>query len=57
MPGDHVKIVPAEYLVQSRPDICLLLAWNFADEILAQQAAFRAIGGKFLLPAPSIQLV
>ena len=57
MAGAHVPIVPAEELAQRAPDVTLLLAWNFADEILAQQQAYRAAGGKFLIPIPEVRLI
>lgn len=56
-PGARLPILPAEALVQSRPDYCLLLTWNFADEILEQQAAYRAAGGKFVVPVPQVRIV
>ena len=57
MPGSHVPIVPAEELAKRQPDVTLLLAWNFSDEILSQQQAYRAAGGKFLIPIPEVSLV
>ena len=39
-------------LVEERPDDLLLLAWNFADEIVAQQREFAAAGGTFYVPVP-----
>lgn len=57
MPGVHVPIVPAEHLAASAPDYCLLLTWNFADEILAQQSAYRRDGGQFILPVPEPTIV
>ena len=57
MPGSHVPILPSEELAQRAPDVTLLLAWNFADDILAQQQAYRNAGGQFLIPIPVVNLV
>jgi SAM-dependent methyltransferase len=56
MPGVGIPIVAAEELERRRPDYTLLLAWNFADEILEQQHNYRAAGGTFIIPVPAISL-
>lgn len=56
MPGVGIPILAAEELERRRPDYTLLLAWNFADEILEQQKHYRAAGGTFIVPVPTVSL-
>ncbi len=56
-PGTHIPVVETERLVEDRPDYVLLLAWNFADEIVEQQAAYREAGGRFIVPIPDVRIL
>jgi hypothetical protein len=52
MPGQHVPIVQPRHLLEDPVDVVLLLVWNFAGEVLKQQQAYRARGGRFVIPIP-----
>jgi hypothetical protein len=57
MPGTHQPIRPVEALLEEQPDYVLILAWNFAEEIMRQQAAYTEAGGKFIVPVPSPEVI
>ena len=38
MPGQHIPIRHPDQLVADQPDYVLLLVWNFAGEVMRQQA-------------------
>lgn len=56
-PGMHIPVVSPERIREAKPDYLLILAWNFADEIMGQQEEFRAAGGKFIIPIPEPRIV
>lgn len=56
-PGMHLPVYPADAVLERQPDYLLILAWNFADEIMAQQAEFVRRGGRFILPLPHPRIV
>lgn len=57
LPGVRIPIRSPEVLVEEMPDAVLVLAWNFADEIMEQQAAYREAGGTFVVPLPTPRIV
>ena len=57
-PGTHIPIVSPDKIID-KGDGCLalLLAWNFADEIMNNLKNFKRNGGKFIIPIPHPKII
>jgi len=56
-PGKHIPVYAENRLTIDRPNYVLILAWNFADEIIEKEKDFRKNGGKFIIPIPKLKIV
>jgi hypothetical protein len=53
-PGYHIPVVPSSAIAEKRPDYLVILAWNFADSIIAKNQAFP---GHWIVPVPTVRVV
>lgn len=56
-PGNGIPIVDRSFLESDPPDYLLILAWNFAREIMENTASYSEQGGKYIIPIPSFSIV
>ena len=56
-PGTHIKIENDDKLLKDRPDYALILAWNFAEEIMGNLKEFKKKNGRFIIPIPKPVIV
>lgn len=56
-PGSWIPVRPPEMLLKDQPDYALLLAWNFAPEIIARETEYQKRGGRFIVPIPEPRIV
>ena len=56
-PGSWIPVRPPEQLLADQPDYALLLAWNFAPEIVGREQEYQRLGGRFILPIPEPRIL
>ncbi|MDO8757166.1 MAG: class I SAM-dependent methyltransferase [Elusimicrobiota bacterium] len=56
-PGSHIPVLPDSELLKRKPDYALLLAWNFAPEIMNNLKEYVKKGGRFIIPIPRPRVV
>ena len=56
-PGTHIPVLPVSTVLDRQPDYLLILAWNFADEIMEQQREYQKNGGRFIVPIPKPKVI
>jgi len=56
-PGSWIPVRPPEMLLKDQPDYALLLAWNFAPEILKRETEYQKRGGRFIVPIPEPKII
>lgn len=56
-PGRHLEVRPSTTLYEQGPDVVVILAWQYADAIIAKHEGYLENGGEFLIPLPKVRSV
>jgi 2-polyprenyl-3-methyl-5-hydroxy-6-metoxy-1,4-benzoquinol methylase len=56
-PGGNIPIYSDMRILKEKPDYAIILAWNFAKEIINNNKLFLKNGGKFITPIPKIKII
>jgi SAM-dependent methyltransferase len=52
MPGKHIPVLPTNVIYERKPDVLLILAWNFAAPIMKAHPNFK---GTWIVPIPELK--
>jgi len=56
-PRPRSAVISRARIREDKSDYMILLAWNYADEIMTQQTAYAAGGGRSIVPLPEVRVV
>jgi SAM-dependent methyltransferase len=57
LPGTHIPIHHPDRILETRPDLVLILPWNLRQEIVGQMSGIAAWGGRFVVPIPEVEVI
>jgi hypothetical protein len=55
--GVHILVIDPKDIESKKPDYLLLLAWNFANELMAKTKNHQRRGGKYIVPIPKVKII
>ena len=55
--GTDIPIVSYENIKKENPDYIVILAWNFAKEIMDKTQDFKNSGGKYVIAIPKLKII
>ena len=56
LPGSGIPIVSEAQLLEANPDLVLILAWNWREEIAERLKVIRTWGGHFVTAIPTLEI-
>lgn len=55
-PGHHIPVYGTDVLYKRQPDYLVILAWNFAEDIMKKHQKYKSSGGNFIVPMPEVKI-
>tara|TARA_Y100001934_G_C12301089_1_gene749950 strand:- start:450 stop:1649 length:1200 start_codon:yes stop_codon:yes gene_type:complete len=55
-PGMHIPIIGSSAIYKKKPDVMLILAWNFSKSIMKDHREYLRRGGTFVVPLPKVEI-
>jgi SAM-dependent methyltransferase len=56
-PGAHIPVLNSDEIYTLKPDVIVILAWQYADLIIKRHIKYLNIGGSFLIPLPEMKVI
>ena len=57
VPNTDIQIKSKSTLINDPPDIILITAWNYAEEIINESITYYKFNGKFVIPLPNVKIL